>query len=161
MKINKILSQELAQESLPTANEGRYAGWYRAFGGLQRLPKARYVEGWVVLQDAFIVSEHAWLESAAEIIDPVHWQTKTTYFSGVRFNAAQAQAAMAQKGKLPLTPRPQVRYRDTPANSNNPKYWAAWEKAIKFAEAQKRGRLWSEWQRWRELLRQQQMTNDK
>ncbi len=156
MKINITLSQELAQEVLPPANKGEYEGWYRAFLGQSRLPEACYVEGWVVLQDAFTVSEHAWLESANEIIDPVHWQTETTYFSGVRFNAAQAQAAMAQKGRLPLAHLPRAGHNDTPANSGDPEYWTAWERAIKFAEAQKRGVLWSEWRRWFELLSGQQ-----
>ncbi len=156
MKINKTLSQELAQEILPPANAGEYAGWYRAFSGLNRLPDACYVEGWVVLQDAFTVSEHAWLEAANEIIDPVHWQTEATYFSGMRFNAPQAQAAMAQKGQLPLAHLPHVSHNDTPANSGNPEYWTAWEKALKFAEAKKRGTLWSNWHRWLELLSRQQ-----
>ncbi|HEY84330.1 MAG TPA: hypothetical protein G4N96_04345 [Chloroflexi bacterium] len=152
MKINKTLSQELAQEILPPANAGEYAGWYRAFSGLSRLPDACYVEGWMVLQDTFTVSEHAWLEVDNEIIDPVHWQDEATYFSGARFNAAQAQAAMAQKGQLPLTHLLRASRNDTPANSGNPKYWAAWEEATKFAEAQKRGTLWSNWHRWLELI---------
>jgi len=69
---------------------------------------ARYVEGWVVTDrhDPFVI-EHGWCEHHGRIIDPSYapqvapYPAPVAYFPGMRFDSAEASAALCAR-QLPL-----------------------------------------------------------
>lgn len=70
--------------------------------------RGQYVEGWVVVNRFHpIVIEHGWCEVDNRIIDPTYTpvvsnlEPPLAYFSGLRFAAAEAEAAI-DRGRLPI-----------------------------------------------------------
>lgn len=144
-QVDRALSQEIA---LQIDLDGQSC-WQAAAAALTILPTAEYVEGWVVDLEQGLAFEHAWLQAAERIVDPTGWQKLLAYFPAANFRATQLSAA--GEG-FPLTHRPGWKASHSPAASDDPDFWAAWEAATKLAEGRKRKKLWRSWLRWLDLL---------
>lgn len=143
--VDKVLSQTLFEQWVLPAQSGVKNRWDNAFFILPHLPGATYIEGWGVLHKGFNLFEHAWLEYEDKIVDPSLWQRKVAYFPGLYFSLDEAQGEFSRKQGFPLAHHQSGDKPNSPANSNLPAYWGAWEAAMQFAEAQKRGDIWSRW----------------
>lgn len=73
--------------------------WNNAFRGMNKIPGALYVEGYMTYDNGF-VTEHGWLEDGDDIIDPtIDWlhNAPAHYVPGLKFTFQQLVAACENK----------------------------------------------------------------
>jgi len=114
MKVDCELSQRVAGGA---ADEPQ-SGWHTACLALRSdslLEKGFYVEGWAVILDNLLVIEHAWIELAGRIVDPMRWASGLTYYPALRFDKEQLLDVGVDCATLPLAWRCGASLQDNPA----------------------------------------------
>ena len=113
-RVDRATSQRLA-----TAIQAQDGGCYcNALRALPRVADARYVEGVVVIQNG-LRFEHAWLESAAGVVDPTPAyaampEQACTYFPGPRWTLGDVHALFSPEQDDIDTPLLQPDISDSP-----------------------------------------------